>query len=243
MCILAKAERFMLELRAVNAFYGDGQVLHGVGLSVPQGGAVAVVGRNGTGKTTLLKSVMGAGPRVTGSIVFDGNPIDRLTPFRRARMGLSLVPEDRRIFPQLSVVENLTMARHACVGQAPRSVADVLAVFPMLHGLESRRGFELSGGQQQMLAIARAAIARPRVFLLDEPTEGLAPIIVDALAEQIGKLRGDDGSALLLAEQNLLFARHCTSQVYLIDGGRVVFSGSWRDFDLRPDLITRHLAI
>jgi branched-chain amino acid transport system ATP-binding protein len=233
----------MLEVRGLDAFYGDGQVLHGVGLSVPQGGAVALVGRNGTGKTTLLKSIMGAGPRVNGSITFDSVAMDQLTPFRRARLGLGLVPEDRRIFPQLSVRENLNMARYACVGREPRSVAEVLAMFPMLHGLEGRRGFELSGGQQQMLAVARAAIARPRLFLLDEPTEGLAPVIVDALADQIGRLREVDGSSLLLAEQNLWFARHCTSSVYLIDGGLIVFGGSWQDFDAHPDLITRHLAI
>ena len=116
-------------------------------------------------------------------------------------------------------------------------------MFPILHGLENRRGFELSGGQQQMLAIARAAVARPRRFLLDEPTEGLAPIIVDASVDQIRNLRDDDSSALLLAEQNLAFARHCTSLVYLIDSGRIVFSGTWQEFDLRPDLTTRHLAI
>ncbi len=233
----------MLELRGIDAFYGDGQVLHHVELAVPSGGAVALVGRNGTGKTTLLKSIMGAGPRVAGGVVMDGAALDRLAPFRRARLGLSLVPEDRRIFPQLSARENLEMARHACVGQAPRSVAEVLALFPMLAGLENRRGFELSGGQQQMLAIARAAIARPRVFLLDEPTEGLAPVIVEALAEQIGLLRAVDSSALLLAEQNLWFARHCTSHVFLIDGGRIVFSGTWEDFDRQPDLVGRHLAI
>jgi ABC-type branched-subunit amino acid transport system ATPase component len=240
MCIWA---RVMLELHSVDAFYGDGQVLHGVTLSVPPGGSVALVGRNGTGKTTLLKSIMGAGPRVSGDITLDGTAIDRLAPFRRARLGLCLVPEDRRIYPQLSVRENLDMARHACAGRKPREAAEVLAMFPMLHGLESRRGFELSGGQQQMLAIARAAVARPRLFLLDEPTEGLAPIIVDALVDQIRNLRDDDSSALLLAEQNLAFARHCTSLVYLIDSGRIVFSGTWQEFDLRPDLITRHLAI
>jgi ABC-type branched-subunit amino acid transport system ATPase component len=233
----------MLELRALDAFYGDGQVLHGVDLTVPDDGAVALIGRNGTGKTTLLKSVMGAGPRVAGGLALNGAALDRLTPFRRARLGLGLVPEDRRIFPQLSVRENLEMARHACVGRPPRGVADVLAMFPMLRGLDKRRGFELSGGQQQMLAIARAAIGRPRLFLLDEPTEGLAPVIVEALAEQIGRLREVDGSSLLLAEQNLWFARQCTTHVYLIDGGRIVFGGSWPEFDRHPDLITRHLAI
>jgi branched-chain amino acid transport system ATP-binding protein len=113
----------------------------------------------------------------------------------------------------------------------------------MLRGLDKRRGFELSGGQQQMLAIARAAIGRPRRFLLDEPTEGLAPVIVEALAEQIGRLREADRSSLLLAEQNLWFARQCTTHMHLIDSGRIVFSGSWLEFDRHPDLVTRHLAI
>jgi branched-chain amino acid transport system ATP-binding protein len=155
-----------------------------------------------------------------------------------------LVPEDRRIYPHLTVAENIAMGGHAVrPGVAPYSVDDVLALFPMLATLRKRLGFELSGGQQQLLAIARAMLARPEFLLLDEPTEGLAPVIVEQLARQLIAIRRENGTALLVAEQNVRFARLCTERLYLIDSGRVVFDGAWAAFEARPDLQERYLAV
>ncbi len=233
----------MLEVGGLHAWYGDAHTLYGIDLAVPASGSVALIGRNGAGKSTLLKSILGAGPRTEGLLLLGGHSLAGLPPFRRARLGLGLVPEDRRIFPQLSVRQNLEMAGYAAGDRRPRPWRDVMGLFPMLEGLEGRRGFELSGGQQQMLAIARTAVARPRLFLLDEPTEGLAPAIVEALSGQINRIRESDGAALLLAEQNLSFARHCTTHVNLIDSGRIVFSGTWGEFDRNGALLERHLAV
>ena len=233
----------MLEVGNLHAWYGDAHTLYGVDLVVPTSGAVALIGRNGAGKSTLLKSILGAGPRTEGRLMFRGKSLAGLPAFRRARMGLGLVPEDRRVFPQLSVRQNLEMAAYAAGDRAPRPWREVMSLFPMLEGLEGRLGFELSGGQQQMLAIARTALARPKLLLLDEPTEGLAPSIVEALAGQINQICEGDGTGLLLAEQNLSFARQCTTHVNLIDSGRIVFSGNWNQFDQNGNLLERHLAV
>jgi branched-chain amino acid transport system ATP-binding protein len=150
-------------------------------------------------------------------------------------MGLGLVPEDRRIYPHLTVQENVEMGRFGTrPGVQPWDTEAVLALFPILGDLRARHGGELSGGQQQMLAIARALVPRPRYLLLDEPTEGLAPIIVERLAEQINAIRLREGLGLLLAEQNLWFARTCTTRLYLLDSGRMLFAGSWAEFDADP---------
>jgi ABC-type branched-subunit amino acid transport system ATPase component len=233
----------MLEVGPVDAFYGDSHIIQTASLHVSAGEGVALVGRNGAGKTTLLKSIMNAGPTVRGPVRCDGAELGGMAPFERARLGFGLVPEDRRIYPHLTVVENIAMGRHAGrPGTGPLGIDEVLEMFPILQNLCARRGFELSGGQQQMLAIARAIVAHPRYLLLDEPTEGLAPVIVERLAEQINAIRAREGLALLLAEQNLWFARHCTSRLYLLDSGRTVFSGSWEEFDARPELM-RSLSV
>ena len=234
----------MLELRAVNAFWGQGHVLHELSLALAEGAGLAVVGLNGMGKTTLLRAIMGAGPRTEGTITLDDQPIGRLATFRRARLGLSLVPEDRRIYPHLTLAENLALAGHARVaGRAPHSVEAVLDAFPMLRRLAGRKGFQLSGGEQQLAAVARAVLARPRFLLLDEPTEGLAPLIVDSLADQIRALRESEGMALILAEQNVDFARLCTERVMVLNVGRVVFHGSWAEFDADPAIRATHLSL
>ena len=173
----------MLEVRELDAFYGDSHILHGAQVSVKAGQRVALLGRNGAGKSTLLKSVMNAGPRVRGILRFDGRDLHGVPTHQRTRMGLSLVPEDRRIFTHLTVAENIAIARYGASADRPAvPVADIIARFPMLAPLQQRYGGQLSGGQQQLLAVARAMAANPRLLLLDEPTEGLAPIIVEEMS-------------------------------------------------------------
>lgn len=234
----------MLEVGSLNAFYGDSHIVQDATVSIRDGEGVAILGRNGVGKTTLLKSIMGGGPRVVGFVKHRGEDITSLPSFRRARRGLGLVPEDRRIYPHLTVAENIAMGRHAARPDvSPYAIDEIFALFPMLADLRKRLGFELSGGQQQLLAIARAMFARPEYLLLDEPTEGLAPVIVEQLVRQLLDLRRQNGMALLVAEQNVWFARTCTERLYLLDSGRVVFEGTWATFDSRADLQQRYLAV
>ncbi len=234
----------MLEVGPIDAFYGDSHIVQQVVIAVGENEGVAILGRNGAGKSTLFKSIMNGGPRVTGSIRHRGDDISSLPSFQRARRGLGLVPEDRRIYPHLTVAENIEMGRHSLRdGATSYAVDEVFDMFPMLRGLGQRMGFELSGGQQQMLAIARAMVARPDYLLLDEPTEGLAPVIVEQLVGQLVAIRDRTAMSLIVAEQNVRFARLCTQRLYLLDSGRVVFEGSWEEFDARPDLQQRYLAV
>lgn len=234
----------MLEVRDLDAFYGDSHILFNLRLSVGSGQRVALLGRNGAGKSTLLKSVMNAGPRVRGAVRFDGQDIGALPVHRRTRLGLSLVPEDRRIFTHLTVAENIAIARYGASAQRPAvPVPDIIERFPMLAPLQQRYGGQLSGGQQQLLAVARAMAASPTLLLLDEPTEGLAPIIVEEMAHDVVRTCTDRNVALLLCEQNIWFARRCTQYVYVIDTGRIVFEGDWADFDANPQVQQRYLAL
>jgi ABC-type branched-subunit amino acid transport system ATPase component len=234
----------MLEIRDCDAFYDDSHILHGVSMQIAAGSGVALLGRNGAGKSTLLKSILGAGPRVRGDILLNGGSIAKTPAHVRAAMGLSLVPEDRRIFPHITVAENLLMARRAArAGTEPLSPQDTVVMFPMLDGLLDRMGYQLSGGQQQILAVARGLVPRPQLLLLDEPTEGLAPIIVQDMARQMARVRAQGGGGLLLAEQNVSFARHCTEKVFVIDTGRIVFQGNWADFDANAEKVERYLTL
>jgi len=234
----------MLELRNVSAFYGDSLALNGVSLRVAPRQGVAILGRNGAGKSTLFKSIVGGGPSVRGDIVLDGEPINRRASHERIRAGIAFVPEDRRIFPHLSVEENLGIARHgARPGHACQELSQSYTLFPLLKDLKDRMGTQLSGGQQQILAVARGMVARPQYLLLDEPTEGVAPLIVQQMAEQIRHACEQEGIALVVAEQNVWFARQCTQFVYVIDTGQVVFEGSWDAFDAHPQVAERYLAI
>jgi len=233
-----------IELRGVDAFYSQSHILHEVGLVVPPAGRVAILGRNGAGKSTLLKSILAAGPRVSGDILFAGVPLAGLAVHERARLGIALVPEDRRILNHLTVLENIALARYSCgPGRALLDASVVVSMFPMLEPLLGRYGGQLSGGQQQVLATARAVASRPRLLLLDEPTEGLAPVIVEELARNVARMCDDSGAALLLSEQNIWFARRCTTQVYVLDTGRIVFAGDWAGFDADPSIKRRHLAV
>lgn len=234
----------MLEVSGLDAYYGDSHIVQGVDLRVGKGERVALIGRNGVGKTTVLKSIMNAGPRVAGAVTWDGQTLGATPAYQRVRLGLSLVPEDRRILPDVTVFENLEMAyRGVAKFRDARPPREVMNAFPMLVPLEQRPGARLSGGQQQMLAVARAIVARPRLMLLDEPTEGLAPVIVQQLARSVVDTCEEAGTALLLCEQNLWFARRCTNYVHVLDSGRIVFSGSWPDFDSDETIRRRYLAV
>ena len=233
----------MLEVRDLNAFYDDSQVLHRINVSVQAGQRIAILGRNGAGKSTLLKSIMNAGPTARGSISFDGKPLERLPSFRRARLGLCLVPEDRRIFTHLTTLENIEFGCYGVTGRANRQAAEsLLQSIPMLVPLRDRPGGQMSGGQQQMLALVRGLAARPKMMLLDEPTEGLAPVIVEQMAKDVVASCSANQTALLLCEQNIWFARACTSRVYVLGTGRVVFDGTWAEFDADLTIRERYLA-
>ncbi|MGE0113215.1 ABC transporter ATP-binding protein [Aquabacterium sp.] len=234
----------MLDVRELDAYYGDSHVLMGARLTVGPGQRVALLGRNGAGKSTLLKSIMNAGPRVKGEVHFKGQALGAMPTHRRTRMGLALVPEDRRIFTHLTVAENITMARHGSAPDRPAvPVAEIVRRFPMLEPLQQRPGGQLSGGQQQLVAVARAMAANPSHLLLDEPTEGLAPIIVEEMARDVVRTCTEQKVALLLCEQNIWFARRCTEHVYVIDTGRIVFDGDWQTFDHQPEIQQRYLAL
>ena len=234
----------MLEVAAINAFYDQSHVLHDFSLAMGEGARVAILGRNGAGKTTLLKSIMNAGPRVVGPISFRSQVLGDRPPNQRTRLGLALVPEDRRIFGHLTTYENLRIAQYGSVQErAFVDIDELLGRFAMLRPLRDRLGARMSGGQQQMLAVARGIAARPYLMLLDEPTEGLAPTIVEELAEQVVSCCATYGIGLLLAEQSIWFARQCTDRAIVIDTGRIAFQGSWEEFDRAIEQIQRHLAL
>ena len=233
----------VLEVKNLRARYGDSLVLDGVGIEVAAGQGVALLGRNGAGKTTLLKSIVGGGPTVDGTLRFMGGDLRQIGTHARARSGLALVPEDRRIFSHLTVEENLLLARHASGPRGTLPLQEAYGLFPALAELRTRMGNQLSGGQQQILAVARALMSRPKCMLLDEPTEGVAPLLVQQMAEQVKRARQQQGAALLLAEQNLWFSRRCTDYVFVIDTGRIVFEGDWNHFDAHPEIADRYLAV
>ncbi len=210
----------MIRIRDLSSGYGRIEVLHGISLDAAEGTCVGILGHNGMGKTTLLKTVMGLIPATGGSIALKGRAIQRLPAHLRARAGLGYVPQGRQIFPGLTVRDNLRFAAIAC--RAPASVADeVLDEFPELGRLLDRPGGTLSGGEQQLLAVARALCGRPRLLLLDEPTEGIQPSIVAALVERIAALRRDRGLTVLLVEQNLDFIHAVADRALLIQRGRI----------------------
>lgn len=234
----------MLKLENVSAYYGDSLALSDINLALPVGEGVAILGRNGAGKSTLFKSIMGGELNVKGEIMVHGKSLLSLEPYQRVRSGLAFVPEDRRIFPHLTVKENLSMAQHGLAkGSEPLHINEVCQLFPLLRDLLQRMGTQLSGGQQQVLAVARGMVARPQYLLLDEPTEGVAPIIVTQMAEQIQRACEQQNITLIVAEQHVWFARQCSSYVYVLDTGRIVFQGNWEDYDANPEIAERYLAV
>jgi branched-chain amino acid transport system ATP-binding protein len=228
----------LLELEGVRAGYGEAVVLDGVSLAVPPGGSLAVLGRNGVGKTTLLLAVMGFVTLARGAVRFGGRDISRVAPHSRARLGLGWVPQERDIFPSLSVEENLTVAARP----GRWDLAAVTALFPRLGERREHMGNQLSGGEQQMLAIARALMTNPAVLLLDEPLEGLAPIIVEELAAAIRRMAGE-GTALVLVEQHVEFALGLTEEAIVIERGAVAHRA--RSAELLTDVaaLGRHVGL
>ena len=211
----------MLEARALSAGYGRARVLYEMSFEARAGEVVALLGRNGAGKSTTLKAMMGLVPSWSGEVRFDGHRIDRLAPYEIARLGLGYVPEDRRIFTDLSVAENLEVGRQPPRPAAPSWSEDRLyALFPALGAMRERRGDRMSGGEQQMLAIARTLAGNPRAILLDEPSEGLAPLVVNAVIKAIEELRRA-GMTILLAEHSLRFAERVADRVYKVEKGRL----------------------
>ncbi|MBN9062304.1 MAG: ABC transporter ATP-binding protein [Rhizobiales bacterium 65-9] len=233
----------MLETAGLNAYYGDGHILHDIAFRVGDGERVAILGRNGAGKSTLLKSIMNAGPRVQGDVRFEGALLGDAPSYQRARKGLAMVPEDRRIFTHLTVEENLTIAHYAAGGRPKADAARIIESFSLLKPLVKRFGGQLSGGQQQVVAVARAFMATPRLLLLDEPTEGLAPVIIEQMAQEFVTICDREKVGLVLCEQNIWFSRMCTSRIYLLDTGRIVFSGDWNEFESDAELKKKYLAV
>jgi len=217
----------MLEIQGLNAWYGASHVLHGVSLSVQPGEIVALVGRNGAGKTTTMRAAMGLMPKVTGSVRFDGHDLTSLPAHARFRLGLAYVPEERRIVPGLTVRENLQLGLVATPGKIDMAGAidEIARSFPRLKERLYQQGTTLSGGEQQMLAIARAMIARPKMILLDEPSEGIMPVLVEEMGTLFRRLR-DEGVTLLLVEQNVEWALKLASRAVIIDQGEVVHESS-----------------
>jgi branched-chain amino acid transport system ATP-binding protein len=228
----------MLSLRGINTYYGRAHILADVALEVAEGEVVVLLGRNGAGKSTTLKSIIGWVRPQRGEIAFDGRRIDRLPTWRIARAGLGYVPEDRRIFTDLSVMENLDVG-HQRGGWSPERV---LALFPNLAEARDRPASRISGGEQQMLAIARCLMGNPSCILMDEPSEGLAPVIVDQLAAAIRALKAA-GVAMLLSEQNWRFASMVADRAYVIEKGRIRFSGTLAELATDAEARQRYLAV
>ena len=233
----------MLEVQNLHAFYGSSHVLHGVSLTIPEGGSVGLLGRNGAGKSTLLKSIMRLGPRVTGRVRFRGQDITHLPAHKIAQLGIGFAPEDRRIYPDLTVLENLGLGVQAKGKRDSVPVAEILRQFPILEPLQTRKGGLLSGGEQQVLTVARALVGRPVLLLLDEPTEGLAPVIVEQLGSIIADLRRSTGVALLLTEQNVRFTLRHADLIYIIEEGQIVFQGTRDEFAADESIQHKYLTV
>ncbi len=220
----------ILDVVNIYTSYGLSRVLFGLSLKVDEGEVVSILGRNGVGKTTTLRSIMGLTPPHSGSIKWKGEEIVGKPSYQIARMGIGFVPEDRRIFSDLTVWENLDVAiKPSLKGGSDWTMERVFGLFPALEPLRNRRGGFLSGGEQQMLTIARVLMGNPELLLLDEPSEGLAPVVIQDLAQQISKLR-EEGITILLSEQNTQFSLHLSHRLYILERGEVRYEGNVSEF-------------
>jgi branched-chain amino acid transport system ATP-binding protein len=233
----------ILQLGQINTFYGQSHVLQGVSLLIREGEVVCLLGRNGVGKTTTLRSIMGLTPARSGRILFMGSDITKKQSFQVAQLGIGYVPDDRRIFPDLTLLENLELARRLSKrGKVQWNLEKIYDLFPVFCDLEKRRGNQLSGGEQKMLAIGRALMKNPDLVLLDEPSEGLAPLIVQHLAEVIGRIRGE-GVTLLLADQNLKFCRKTSDRGYILERGAVQYEGAMEEIWQNEEVVKKYLVV
>ena len=238
----------MLQVGKLSAWYGAARVLYDLDLTVGRGEVVALMGRNGAGKTTTMKAIMALIAARTGTVHFNGEDISRLRPFEIARRGLGFTPEDRRIFVDLTVTENLDIGR-----QPPRRFADgapaplwtpdrLFALFPNLAEMPNRLGGRMSGGEQQMLTVARTLMGNPLLVLLDEPSEGVSPLIVEQMADTITELKRD-GLSILLSEQNIHFARLVSDRAYVLEKGQVQWHGGMAELDANQDVQRAYLTV
>jgi branched-chain amino acid transport system ATP-binding protein len=233
----------LLEVRRLETAYGESQVLFGISLDVAQGEVVALLGRNGAGKTTTLSSIMGLVRPRAGTIRFDGTELTRCEPFEACRAGLGFVPENCRLFPGLTVAENFEAARRpARRGQSRWDVADVLELFPDVARFLHRRAGSLSGGEQRMVAIARTLLGNPSLLLLDEPSEGLAPLVVEAILQRLKRLK-ETGTTVLLSEQNLRFATELADRVLIIERGEIRYEGRPAELAAHPEVRQKYLMV
>jgi len=234
----------ILEVQDLYTSYGLSQILFGISITVDEGECVSLLGRNGVGKTTTLRSIMGLTPPRRGTVRFRGQDITGQPAYRIARLGVGFVPEERRIFPDLSVRENLEVGRKAAATPHATewTVEQVYDIFPVLANLNDRKGGYLSGGEQQMLTVGRTLMGNPDLILLDEPSEGLAPLVVRDLSEQIQRLK-ESGITILLCEQNAKFAIALSDRAYVLEKGQVRFSGTIEDLRGNDDIRQQYLAL
>lgn len=232
----------MLQVNQLNQYYGAAHTLRGVSLDVQKGRVLSLLGRNGVGKTTLLKCLMGVLPVAKGSVTFDGHDITRLKPHQRAKLGIAYVPQGREIFARLTVEENMLMGMATLSGRRAAQIkGEVYELFPVLKEMLHRRGGDLSGGQQQQLAIARALLAEPKLIILDEPTEGIQPSIIKDIGRVISLLRQRGDIGILLCEQYFDFARELADTFVVMSRGEVVASGTQDQMD--GEDVRKHLAV
>jgi len=233
----------ILEIEEIDTYYGQSHVLQGISLGIDEGEVVSLLGRNGVGKTTTLRSIMGLSPPKRGSIRFQGREIAGKKSFEIARLGIGYVPDDRRIFPDLTTFENLEIARRMSrKKQGYWNIDTVCDLFPILRDLRSSKGTHLSGGEQKMLAIGRALMKNPDIMLLDEPAEGLAPLVVKNLIEVIKRIR-DEGVTILLADQNLKFCKAVADRGYILEKGVIQYDGTMNQIWENEEVVSKYLVV
>ncbi len=232
----------ILSVRDLVSAYGGSLVIQGISLDVEAGEVVCLLGRNGAGKTTTLRSIMGLTPPRSGRVTFNDKEIAGRQPFEIARLGIGYVPDDRRIFPDLTVAENLEIAHRVIRRDGRWTIRRVHELFPVLRELSGNRGGGLSGGEQKMLALGRALMGNPTLLLLDEPSEGLSPLMVRTLVEAIGQIRLE-GITLLIADQNVKFARRVADRGYIMEKGRIGYSGQLEALCANEEVVRKYLAV
>lgn len=235
----------MLKVDAVNAFYGDVQTLFDVSMEIQEGEIVTILGSNGAGKTTLIKAICNLLPIRSGEIYYRGDRIDKQPPFKRVEMGISLVPEGRRLFPDMSVMDNLLLGAYALrdKNQIQENLEWVIGLFPWLKERAKQSAGTLSGGEQQMCAIARGLMIRPKLVIFDEPSLGLAPVIVDQIFETLSRITAENGSTILLIEQNAQTALEISHRGYVLENGHMVLEGSSKELLASQEIQKSYLGL